>query len=366
MKITSAQKFKLKHFIKNIENYRGRHTELVSVYVPEGYDINKIIQHLLQEQGTATNIKSKATQKNVVDALERMIQHLRLYKRTPPHGLAAFSGNISEREGQSDVQVWSIEPPIPLRIRIYRCDKEFILEPLRDICEVDDIFGLVVMDKRDGSIGILKGKTIVPLVHTQSSVPGKHKTGGQSAQRFERLREGAAVEFYKRIGEYMKDQFLDNKDIKGILVGGPGRTKVDFVDGNHITNEVKRKIIAVKDLSYTGEFGFQELVDKCEDVLADEEISDEKNIMALFFNTLAKEPGKVSYGKDHVKTLLEQGIVETLLLSESLDDDEIEQFEAEAEKLGSTVKLISVETREGAQLKELGKIAALLRYDVDR
>ncbi len=83
--ITSEQRFKLKKFIEHLSKYRARHTELVSVYIPAGYDINKRIQQLMQEQGTATNIKSATTRKNVIDALERMVQHLRLYKQTPPH-----------------------------------------------------------------------------------------------------------------------------------------------------------------------------------------------------------------------------------------------------------------------------------------
>ena len=58
------------------------------------------------------------------------------------------------------------------------------------------------------------------------------------------------------------------------------------------------------------------------------------------------------------------GAVDTLLLSESLEDEKIEIFEKEAGLMGTTVKLISIETREGAQLKELGKVAAMLRYEV--
>ena len=75
MEISQTQRRKLKTFVKNLEVYRGRHTELVSVYIPKDYDMNKIINHLFQEQGTATNIKSAATRENVIDALERMIQH---------------------------------------------------------------------------------------------------------------------------------------------------------------------------------------------------------------------------------------------------------------------------------------------------
>ena len=41
---------KLRKFLKELEGIRGRHTELVSVYVPAGYELIKIIQHFQQEQ----------------------------------------------------------------------------------------------------------------------------------------------------------------------------------------------------------------------------------------------------------------------------------------------------------------------------
>src|SRR3989338_6026417 len=122
MALTAKQKHDMKKFIKELESYRGSHTELVSVYIPAAYDMNKVINHLFQEQGTASNIKSASTRKNVIDALERMIQHLRLFKRTPENGLAAFAGNVASRDGRHDLHVWSVEPPVPVKTRIYRCD----------------------------------------------------------------------------------------------------------------------------------------------------------------------------------------------------------------------------------------------------
>ncbi|MBS3102300.1 peptide chain release factor aRF-1 [Candidatus Woesearchaeota archaeon] len=363
MSLTEKQKHELKKFVKELELYRGKHTELVSVYVPQGYEMIKIIQHLEQEKGTATNIKSAATRKNVIDALERMVQHLRLFKRTPENGLAVFSGNVAEREGKQDFKVWSIEPPLPLKTRIYRCDKEFVLELLRDMLETKEVYGLVVVDRRDANIALLKGKTIVPLLKTHSEVPGKTKAGGQSAARFERLREGAKIEHFKKVAEYMKEQFLGNQNLKGIIIGGPGPTKYDFIDTGYIPTEVKNKIIAIKDLGYTGDFGIQELVDKSEDVLAQEELMDEKRVMGRFFDTLAKNPGIASYGEKDVMKNLKLGAVDTLLLSETLEDEKIEEFEKEASLVGTDVKIISVETREGAQLKDLGKVAAILRYE---
>jgi peptide chain release factor subunit 1 len=365
MALTALQRFEMKKFIKELEKHRGRHTELVTVYIPAGYDINKIINHIKQEQGTATNIKSTSTRKNVIDALEKMVQHLRIYKKTPANGLAAFSGNVAEKEGQSDVKVWSVEPPVPLNTRIYRCDKAFLLDLLRDMVEAKETYGMVVMDRRDATIAFLKGKTIIPLVKTHSEVPGKTRAGGQSSQRFERLRDGAKKSHYKKVADYMKDQFLGKKELKGIIVGGPSVTTNEFVNGDYLTGDVKKKIIAVKDLSYTGDFGLQELLDKSSDVLAAEEVAAEKEIMQRFLNLLAKKPGIVTYGENEVNKALEMGAVEVLLLSEELGEEKISDLEKKAEKKNTEVRIISTETREGVQLRDLSKIAAILRYEIN-
>jgi len=363
--LTATERFHIRKLIKELETYRGRHTELVTVYIPSEYDIVKIIQHLAQEQGTASNIKSTSTRKNVQDALERMVQHLKLFKQTPKNGLAAFSGNVAEREGQSDVRVWSFEPPEPLNIRIYRCDKQFILDPLIEMCDIKEVYGLIVLDRRDANLALLRGKKIINLVKTHSEVPGKMRAGGQSAARFERNRELAAKDHYKKVADYAKEQFLPmGNNLKGIIVGGPGPTKYDFLNYDYLNNELKKKIIGIKDLSYTEEFGLQELVDRSQDILAAEELADEKKIMNTFFELLKTKQGIVSYGEAEVLRLMDMAAVDTVLLSESLDDATIEKFEGEAQKGGATVKIISTDTREGAQLKDMGKIAAILRYEV--
>ncbi|MBI5392739.1 peptide chain release factor aRF-1 [Candidatus Woesearchaeota archaeon] len=365
MSITAMQRFKLRKIIKELETYRGRHTELVTVYIPKDYDLNKIINHLSQEVGTASNIKSTATRKNVTDALEKMIQHLRLYKRTAENGLMVFSGNVSEREGQSDVKVWSIEPPVPLNQRLYRCDKEFVLDVLRDMCEEKEVYAFVVLDKRDAHLALLRGKTIVPVAKTHSEVPGKMRAGGQSSVRFERNRELALKDHLKKVGDYMKDNFLPMiGQIKGIIVGGPGQTKYEFVEGDYITDQVRRKVIAIKDIGYTEEVGLQELLDRSDDVLAQEEVADEKRIMNKFFLLLSTKPNMVCYGEADAAKFLDMGVVDTLLLSESLPDETITKFEEKAQQFNSIVKIISTETREGVQLRDIGKAAAILRYEV--
>ncbi len=361
--IDKKQKHKLKKFIKDLEGIRGRHTELVSVFIPAGYDLNKIIQHLGQEQGTASNIKDARTRKNVIDSLERMIRHLRLYERTPPHGLAVYAGNCSSSESKIDIQVFSIEPPSPLNMRLYRCDQYFHVEELRGMVATKETYGLIVLDNREATVGFVRGTAMTVLKQMHSAVPGKIKSGGQSQQRFARLREIAAHDFYERIASVVNKEFLAmGQNLKGILIGGPGMTKETFAHGNHLNNQLKEKIKTIQDLSYTDEFGLKELLEKSRDVLSEDEIVQERNAVHEFLKMLAKEPSKVAYGRKDVEKALAYSAVKKLLVSENVKD--IDAFDDLADSTGAELMIISLETSEGVQLRDLGGFAAILRFPI--
>ena len=186
-----------------------------------------------------------------------------------------------------------------------------------------------------------------------------------SAQRFARIREGAYKDHFKKISEYMKDQFLPlGNNLKGIIIGGAGTTINDFMNADYLTGDLKRKILGTRDLSYTEEFGLQELLDKSEELLAEEEISQAKKIMNLFFQHLRDNINKVTYGEKETLRALDMNAVDILLLSESLPEERIFELEELAQKGGATVKVISVETREGVQLRDLGGLAAILRFEI--
>lgn len=358
----AKQRFLLQKTVNELGEFRARHTELVSVYIPVGFDMNKVISQLSQEQSTARNIKSATTRKNVTDALEKMIRELKVIGKTPENGLAIFSGNVSEREGQSDVRVWSLEPPTPMKLRAYRCGQAFFLEPLEELGAQVNSYGLLVLDRRDADLAVLKGKVIVPIKSFKSAVPGKIKAGGQSAARFARVTENLAKDFFKKVGDAANNEFGKMPELKGIIVGGPGPTKEDFVRGNFLSNEIKERIIGIVDTGYTSEQGLDEVVEKSDEILEKEEVTKEKKILQKFYNILGSNSKMAAYGEEKVRKALELGAVDTLLISEVVDDKIKGEFIGKAEESGSTWIIVSTQTREGEQLLGLGEIGAILRY----
>jgi len=277
--VNLVEKLKLRKLIQKLKSFRGRHTELITVYLPPKSDLTKLINTLQDEQGTATNIKDKNTGKSVQSALERMIRTLKTFDKLPKNGIAIFSGNISDKDNVQNFQVFWVEPPEPVPLKLYRCEQKFITAPLEEMDANETTYGLIAIDKGEATVGLLIGSSIKVIRNMNSTVPGKFKTGGQSAQRFERIREGAAIEFYKRVADVAIQEFTFMKELKGIIVGGPGTTKNNFVDGNYMNEQIKGKVLGILDITYTNAFGLKELVDKASEILNDTEVMLERRII---------------------------------------------------------------------------------------
>jgi len=485
----------LDELIETLGKIRGRHTELVTVLIPSGANMYTIADQIAAEGSTADNIKSKTTRKNVVDALDMIGREFKKYKQTPPNGMAIFAGNISDKEGQADLRLWIIEPPLPLRTRMYRCDQTFVIQPLQEMREVQEVYGLLVMDRKEATIGVLEGKQIRMIRKMSSGVPGKIRAGGQclspdtlidtkkgkisindikigdevkaldidndkiifskvinkwvkikneltetttknnllisskdhlfflygdfklieipssmilkgalllnterkfekvikvnslnretklidietecknffannllvhnSSARFERITEGLAKEFFRRVAESMKEIFFDMPKLKGIIVGGPVPTKEEFLEEGQLVTKLKEMVIGVKDIGNTDESGLTDLVEISRDVLANQEIIKEKKLLEKFFETLGKRPDMAAYGEEKVRKALKYGAVQILLLSKKLKKEQIIELRGMADSISAETEMVSVETPEGEQFWNISGIGAILRF----
>ena len=364
MALDEQQRTELEEFIERMRNYRARHTELITVLVPAGFDINLITKQLEAEKSTATNIKSTGTRKNVQEALESLIRITKGMKNAPPNGVALFAGNVSQTEGQDDFITEAFEPPEELGVRLYRCDQTFVIDPLDEILEIKEIYGLIVIERNEATLGLLIGKKIKVLQNFESFIPGKTNKGGQSAARYARIRDGMAKEFFRKIAEVTKTEFFDLKNLKGILVGGPGPTKEDFLKEGQLVTALKDKVIAVKDIGYADEHGLELLVETSSEELSDQEITKEKKLMENFFDKLGKDKDKTAYKIADVRKALTMGAVDTLFISRKLDKSMQQELEKTAEQTAVKVEMISNDTEEGVQFYNLGGVGAILRFKV--
>jgi len=408
VKRSSLEMYRLKKLVEDLESKEGKATELISLYIPPGRQISDAMYKLREELGTSANIKSKSTRKNVQDAIESIMQKLKLFRAPPENGLVIFGGAIPRGgAGNEKMETYAIEPPEPINIYLYRCDARFFLDPIKEMLTEKEVYGLLVMDRSDATFALLKGRRIEIVETLTSGVPSKHDAGGQSARRFQRIIEEMAHEFNKRVAEHAEKIFLPIPNLRGIIIGGPGPTKNDFEQGKYLHYQLQKKVLGVEDLGYTEEPGVYELVDKAQEILKNVEYTKEKRMIQNFLLLLAKSPNQVAYGERDVREKLGRGIVKMLLLSTGVEmyrvryrcqlcggareatfrKDEIqgrtkelcekcggqteivdsrniiEELAALAEATNASVEVVSTETDEGKMLlNSFGGIVAVLRF----
>jgi peptide chain release factor subunit 1 len=409
----SVPRFKIKRILDLLASKEGRGTELISIYVPPNKKIHEVMNNLRQEYGTASNIKSRTTRKNVQDSIERVSQRLKLFKNPPKNGLVIFCGAIPQNGiGSEKMEMYALEPPEPIHVYFYRCDNRFHTEPLLEIMREKETYGILVVDSNDSVLATLHGRRMEVLKEYHSGVGGKHKTGGQSARRFERIREQALNDYFKRVGSHANGIFSQIPDLRGIIIGGPGATKYEFSEGEYLNYILKQKIIGVVDTSYVGANGVEEVVAKSPEILRGVRYSDEKRAVQNFLYQIGHDTGQGVYGETEVRKYLKLGIVDTLLLSEKVNvvhvetkcsscgyvedrlmathelmtyeqsmadvrcpkcsnntlviekrDDLLDELIELGDKAGAKIEIVSVETEEGVMLRgSFGGIAATLRY----
>ena len=410
----SVKRYKLNKMINKLGNITGHGTELVTVYIPPRRPIYDIVSQLKNEAGTASNIKSDLTRNHVQDALSRTVEHLKLYKEPPENGLVIFCGAIPTGKGigTEKIEIYSVVPPKAVQINLYRCDDHFWIDHLKDMMKDDKVIGILSLDTQEAGFGILTGDRWEVVESLTSGVAGKHRQGGQSARRFERLRDNELNEYYRRVADYAQKIFIDEYDVRGIIIGGPGPTKEGFIREEYLDYRLQNNVIAVLDSSYSGSEGVRELIDKVNDqgIMADYRLMEEKKIVKRFISEVYSGKGLGIYGIYDVINSLKSGFADLVIVNDDItilrveikcnkcqniqerfiernelnslkqeltastcpscgsqdleltDQDIIEHLEELSLMSGSRLEVISGKTEEGAQLASLGKIGAILRF----
>jgi len=414
-KYDSVKLYKIRKTIEELSKIAGRGTELITVYIPKGKQLHEVITILREEQGTADNIKSDLTRTHVVDSLSKVVQRLKLYKKTPERGLAIFCGALPREvggpPGSEVVKAFEIDPPKDMQTFLYRCDDHFHVDILKNMLKDENMIGFLAVDAKDAGWGLLHNDKIEVLKSTSSGVAGKHRQGGQSAKRFQKLREMELTYYFNRLATITREYFIDIYPIKGLVISGPGPTKEEFINNNYLEYRLQNMIIATIDASYSGSEGIREAFAKSSDILSNFRMVEEKQIVEKLFNEINNNTGLGIYGLDDIINHLKNNIVNKIIITDNtelyrieskckkcehiqekiverikvistktelqnsscpsckstdnnvFDQDIIDYIAILALKTGTTVEVISGVSEHGTMLASIGKIGAILRYN---
>ncbi len=360
-------KRQLARLLKELKKWSAPATVLLSLYIPPGRPISDVMNLLREEYSISDNIKLKKTRNAVKRALAAAMDRLQMIPKVPPNGLVLFCGENMET---GDFACYVFSPPEKINVFYYRTEKRFITDFLEEMVEDRDAVGILIVERDQATIGMLRGSRLEVLEEMADYIPGKHKMGGQSQRRFDRIIEQMVEEFFKRVGEHAARHFLpyvEKGKLKGLIVAGPGYAKMDFVKGGYLDYRLQKLVSPeLVDVAYQGDQGLKEVVMKARNVVQVQMYRDAIEAMEEFKSHLAKGTGMVVYGERDVKQALEMGAVKTLLIHE--DRDDLEEWKEMAENYsGAKVVIIPSSLPEAEWFKNtFGGLAGILRYKISR
>ena len=307
--------------------------------------------------------------------------------------------------------MFEIDPPKDLKTFLYRCDDHFHVDILKDMLKDDNLIGFLAIDAKDAGWGILYGDRVQVLKETSSGVAGKHRQGGQSAKRFQKLREMELTYYFNRVAQITREYFIDIYSIKGLIISGPGPTKEEFVNDNYLEYRLQDMIISTIDASYAGSEGIREAFDKSSDILSNFRLVEEKQIVEKLFKLINSNSGLGVYGLNEIINYLKNNVVDTIIITDKIglyrieakcnrcndtqekiiervkviqtktelenspclscksldievsEQDIVDYLSLLGAKLGTKIEVISGVSEHGSMVSNLGNVGAILRYN---
>ncbi len=409
----SVKQHKLRKQIAYLSNQEGRGLEFLSLYIPIGKSIDEIVTNLKDESDSAAtkNENSKDVRNRLQEAIKNVIQRLKQQKEIQDNGLALFAGVFITKDSGSEVlNVEELIPPEPFTTYYCEVDDHFRLEPLREMLRNQKVVGLLALDSKETSFGVLNGERFEFIENITSGIHGKSGKGGSSQRRYERERDTELTHYFHRVAEHATKAFIENHKVTAFIVGGPGTTKEDFLNGDYLHYELKNALLSTVDTQSAGREAVKEVLDKSCEVLKNMCGPEEKMIVQRLLASLGKEDGLAIYGLDVVLNALKNSEGEVALASDRTDiidliavckncglskarivdkkkklqtaqemislqcercrsieyeveeKDIIDVLDDLASQTNARVEVISTESEEKASLTALGGFAALLRY----
>ena len=319
--VKNLEMFRLKKLIQDLDQMRGLGTSMITLIINYKDQISQFSKMLVDEVGKATNIKSRVTRQNVIDALTSTMEKLRLYNKTPSNGLVIFCGLVQMPTGGEKMIKIDLEPFKPINTSLYRCDNIFHTDELKTLLVDNDKFGFLIMDGNGSLFGLLQGNTKIILNQFKVNLPKKHSKGGQSANRFSRLVTESRHNYIRKVGEGLTKAFITNDvpNVKGLILAGSAEFKNKLQKSDLFDPRLAPIVMKVVDISYGGELGFNQAIELSQDALKNVKFIHEKKILEKFYEEIAKDSGKYVFGIKDTMEAIENGVVDILIIWENID-----------------------------------------------
>ena len=287
--------------------------ELSEVYDPENkdsyitlyLDMDSLDNKFLERRKKSCKSALKG-EKDLLENFDRTMQIIEDYvgkggSKKDRKGLVIFASDI-----HNFLKVYELKIPVE---NLMVVDTSPYIRPLARLIDEYEAFGLVLLDSQRAKIYVVSSGKVEVAKKKGIDVINKHKKGGWSQARFQRLRKGAIDHFLKEVSEDVEKLFRED-DIKKIIIAGSGTAKNTFKD--FLSPNIKSNVVDVIDIDFDEAEGI--IISKAEEIVSeDEKKKSDENVLRLKEEILRN--GLAVHGLKETMDAVSNGQMDLLLVS---------------------------------------------------
>jgi peptide chain release factor subunit 1 len=271
-----------------------------------------------------------------------------------------------------------VEPP-----RLLVLDNSPFILPLAKLMDDFEDYGIILMDSQEAKLFSVRSRIVEEVETASIDLMNRHKKGGMSQKRFNRLRRGQIESFVSEIIDDL-ERLDEMGDLRGIVLAGPGKEKKLLLDA--LPKRLADMVIGTVDVDI--DVPIHTLMARGEEIASSHEDGKERSAMDRLRSAIFKDR-LATTGVDETLTALVQGRVGILLIEDHLSikgwicercknvhegtdlpttcpecggptsgADIVEEMYELAERMGVEVEVVDP----SAFMDSIGRVGAILRY----
>jgi len=265
----------------------------------------------------------------VHEALKAISYNLNLLTCVPSTGLVICSGDFKlSKQDALQVKIESkythiFNPPQPVTHFFYRCDRHFHLQDLIPLYKsVKEEYAILLVSGKDTRFYLYNSNVVVCLSKLKETLPNNHNKGGQSSNRFARIRESVVGHYIKRITEIMKNLYVKEGifSYSGLIIAGPAETKNLVYDDETFKQFFQKHTLKFLNIPQITETSIYCVIKSSLDVLSNLET----DIFSNLEEKIVRDVDSFIFGEDAVISAFKQNLLKTIYVSSTFTNKILE------------------------------------------
>lgn len=216
-------------------------------------------------------------------------------------------------------------PPKKIQRSNYRCDSKFDLDELLEMYTEDSInYGIVLLSGKEYRCYIVEitGSHIEFNLTDcdEVTLQKRQKKGGQSAVRFDRIREEKRLIYIKEMMDAIRSSYMRNNDteciIKGLIVAGVGDIKKEVMDQDLFKQFFSKKVMRILNTSVIEDHTVHEVYEKCIDIISNFDMKLVNSTISKLRDLIASASDLLVFGETDILAHLEDYKINKLIISD--------------------------------------------------